>query len=340
MIQEVWTSIQRFSAYAYNKAHAATYGRISWQGLYLKSRYPAEYLAAVLRNGAGFYPARAYVEDARRLGARIELPCVNRSDIGPMGTRGVLRLGLDQVKGLRKETPEHLVRLRDAGGPYLSPTDLLLRTTLEKHEAERLVLAGALDVFDRPRGELLWMLALDFERYVRAREERHTRTALFGPTSLLPRPRSIPVPETYSPERLLEMEVETLGLTASFHPSELLEEAATEAGAVPTTQLPRHAGRRVRIAGWIVTERRVRVRERGQADGHARGRYMKFLMLEDVHGTVEVTLFPRTYARIGHRIQGSGPYLVQGTVKNDHGALTVDAHDIVPLQKSRTEAAS
>ncbi len=104
MVEEVWDSIQRFSAYAYNKAHAATYSRISWQGLYLKARYPAEYLASVLRNGAGFYARRVYVEEARRLGARIELPCVNRSDVGPRGMRGTLRLGLDQVKGLRQGT--------------------------------------------------------------------------------------------------------------------------------------------------------------------------------------------------------------------------------------------
>jgi DNA polymerase III alpha subunit len=333
---EVWQGIQRFSAYAYNKAHAATYGRISWQGLYLKARYTAEYLAAVLRNQGGFYAPRAYVEEARRLGCRIELPCVNRSGVGPVGRRGVLRLGLDQVKGLRRETPEALVRIREASGPYLSLTDLLLRTSLEKHEAERFVLAGALDVFDRPRGELLWILDLDFPRYLRARQETTARTALFGPTAVLPKARSIPVPTAYTPERLLEMEVEALGLTASFHPSELLEEAAAEAGAVPTTELHEHAGRRVRVVGWIVTDRRVRVREQSDAyPSRASGRYMKFLMIEDLHGTVEVTVFPRAYARVGHRLSGAGPYLVTGIVRDDHGALTLDARDVERLRPKR-----
>ncbi|HVG94381.1 MAG TPA: DNA polymerase III subunit alpha, partial [Planctomycetota bacterium] len=165
----VWGLVRNFSAYAYNKAHAATYARISWQALSLKARHPAEYLSAVLRNGAGFYPARAYVEEARRLGCRVELPCVNRSEVGATGCRAALRLGLEQVKGLREGTPEDLVRRRAAGGPFVSPTDLLLRTTLERAECERLVLAGALDVFDRPRPELLWHLALDFERYAELR---------------------------------------------------------------------------------------------------------------------------------------------------------------------------
>ncbi|MDJ0523108.1 MAG: DNA polymerase III subunit alpha [Planctomycetota bacterium] len=333
VIDEVWAGIRRFSAYAYNKAHAATYSRISWQGLYLKARYPAEFIASVLRNGGGFYAARAYVEEARRLGCRIELPCVNRSDVGPLGRLGVLRLGLDQIKSLRQGTPEALVRIREAQGPYLSPTDLLLRTEVEKHEVERLVLAGALDVFDRPRGELLWLLTLDFERYVRARRERRERSSLFGPTALLPPPRSIPVPPTYRTEELLAMEVEALGLTATCHPQELWAEAAREAGARPTTELHTQVGRRVKVAGWIVTDRRVRVRERtrGERPQRPNGRYMKFLMLEDLHGTVEVTLFPDAYARVGHRLGSAGPFLVSGIVRDDHGSLTLDARDVVRL---------
>jgi DNA polymerase III alpha subunit len=327
VIDHVWTSIGRFAAYSYNKAHAATYGRISWQGLWLKARWPAEWVAAVLRNQGGFYPARAYVEEARRLGCRIDLPCVNRSEVGPVGRRGVIRLGLSQVKGLREETPEAVVRRRDGQGPYLSPSDLFLRTAIEKHEAERLVLAGALDVFDRPRGELLWTIELDFARYARAREEGRSRTSLFGSTMALPPPRTIPVPAAYPPERLLAMEMETLGLTASANPCELLEDVAREAGAVPTTELARHVGRSVRVAGFVVTDRRVRVRARTGGGG----RYMKFLMLEDAHGSVEVTLFPRAYARAGHRLTDAGPYLVTGRVRADHGALTLDGHDVERL---------
>jgi DNA polymerase III alpha subunit len=336
VVEHVWTQVRRFAAYSYNKAHAATYGRISWQGLWLKARWPAEWIASVLRNGGGFYPARAYVEEARRMGCRIELPCVNRSDVGPVGRRGVLRLGLSQVKGLRAGTPEAIVRRRDGQGPYLSPSDLYLRTAVERHEAERLVLAGALDVFDRPRGELLWTIELDFARYARAREEGRTRTSLFGGAALLPPPRAIPVPATYPPERLLAMETETLGLTASAHPAELLEDLARDAGAVATTDLADHVGRVVRVAGFVVTDRRVRVRPRAEDGDRAAprwgtGRYMKFLMLEDAHGSVEVTLFPRAYARAGHRLTDAGPYLVTGRVRADHGALTLDGRDVERL---------
>ena len=88
-----------------------------------------------------------------------------------------------------------------------------------------------------------------------------------------------------------------------------------------------------------MTDRRIRIRER-KADGErpqrGDGRYMKFLMLEDLHGTVEVTLFPDAYARAGHRLGGAGPFLVRGIVRNDHGSLTLDARDVVRLDAPET----
>jgi DNA-directed DNA polymerase III PolC len=318
--EHVWGLIRNFSAYAYNKAHAATYARISWQALWLKSRWPAEYLAAVLRNEAGFYPTRAYVEEARRLSCRVDGPCVNRSDVRAKGCRGAVRLGLGQVKGLREGTAETLVRAREANGPYVSYADLVLRTPVEKGETERLVLSGALDVFDRPRPELLWLTDLDFDRIAAA---RGATGRLFSRDAFLAPKRSIPVPPAYPPARLLDLEMETLGLTASAHPMELVRGAARAEGAVATTSLSRHVGKPVKVAGWLVTDRRVRT---------ADGRYMKFLMLEDLHGTVEVTFFPDAYRRAGPRLVGAGPFLVTGVVRKDHGALTVDARDVAVLE--------
>jgi DNA-directed DNA polymerase III PolC len=326
--EQVWGDIQRFSAYAYNKAHAATYARISWQGLYLKARYPASYLASVLRNAAGFYAPRVYVEEARRLGCFIAPPCVNASAEGPVGRERTLRLGLGQIKGLDQATPARLVEVREAGGPYLSLTDLLLRTDLTRAEAERLVLAGAVDGFDRPRGELLWMLALDFERYAEARREGRDRRTLFGPMAMLPPRRHIPVPRQYTAEELLALEIETLGLTVTCHPSDPWQAAADEAGALPVGDLAAHVGQRVRIAAWIVSDRRVRIR----AEGRSKGRYMKFAMLEDASGSVEVTLFPRVYEQVGHRLTDAGPYLVTGRVRDDHGSLTLEALDVQRLE--------
>ena len=104
---------------------------------------------------------------------------------------------------------------------------------------------------------------------------------------------------------------------------ELVREAARLHGAVSTVDLGGHAGQTVRVAGVLVTDRRVRTKE---------GRYMKFLMLEDLAGTVEVVLFPEAYRRVGPRLSGGGPFLVTGVVRTVHGALTLDAEDVEPLR--------
>ena len=67
---EIWDRIEDFAAYSYCKAHATTYGHISYQAAYLKAHWPAEFLASVIANKAGFYDARTYFEEARRLGVR------------------------------------------------------------------------------------------------------------------------------------------------------------------------------------------------------------------------------------------------------------------------------
>jgi DNA polymerase III subunit alpha len=103
---------------------------------------------------------------------------------------------------------------------------------------------------------------------------------------------------------------------------ELVKGAAKRHGAVATTALAQYVGRTVAVAGFVVTDRRVRT---------AKGRYMKFLMLEDLSGTVEAVLFPEAYHRCGPRLAGPGPFLATGLVRRDHGSLTLDVRDVARL---------
>ncbi len=91
---EIWDRIEDFAAYSYCKAHATTYGHISYQAAYLKAHWPAEFLASVIANKAGFYDARTYFEEARRLGVRILAPDVNRSEIETKSEKGSCQLSV------------------------------------------------------------------------------------------------------------------------------------------------------------------------------------------------------------------------------------------------------
>jgi len=163
--RRVWELIANFTAFAFCKAHAVTYGRISYRTVWLKTHHPAAFLTSFLRSETGYYEPRVYVEEARRLGVPILAPDINRSEasfsLEWSGARsGCLRIGLGQIKGLSQRTLEAILEGREGDGPFLSLPDLLERTLARTDEAERLVQCGALDSFDRTRPELLWRLHL------------------------------------------------------------------------------------------------------------------------------------------------------------------------------------
>jgi len=159
----VWDLVSNFASFAFCKAHAVTYGRISYRAVWLKTHHPAVYLAAFLASETGYYDPRVYVEEARRLSVPILPPDVNRSGrtfaVEGLATSG-LRIGLSQVKGLSERTLESILRARQERGPFISLPDFLERVPAHRDEAEALIQVGAFDGFDRTRPELLWRLHL------------------------------------------------------------------------------------------------------------------------------------------------------------------------------------
>jgi DNA-directed DNA polymerase III PolC len=159
----VWDLVANFAAFAFCKAHAVTYGRIAYRAVWLKTHHPAVYLAAFLASDTGYYDARVYVEEARRLGVPILSPDVNKS-ARTFAVEGrpapALRIGLAQVKGLSARTLDSILGERAERGPFVSLPDFLERTAAQRDEAEALIQVGALDGFDRTRPELLWRLHL------------------------------------------------------------------------------------------------------------------------------------------------------------------------------------
>jgi DNA-directed DNA polymerase III PolC len=160
-----WELVANFASFGFCKAHAVTYGRIAYRAAWLKTRHPAEYLAAFLASDTGYYDQRVYVEEARRLGVAILPPCVNRSgrDHAVERTRGGaagLRVPLSRVKGLSERALSGLLRARAEGGAYTSLPDLAERAPLDRGELEALVKCGACACFDRTIPELLWRAKL------------------------------------------------------------------------------------------------------------------------------------------------------------------------------------
>ncbi len=338
LAETLWDQVSQFAGYSYCKAHACTYGQISYQTVYLKSRRPGEFLAAVLANQAGYYEPREYVEEARRLGVTVLPPDINASDVEFAAHRcetatagSAIRVGLRHVRGLSARHIRQLIDERQRRGPYRSLDDLLLRVPLARDEAENLILSGAMDGFGLSQPELLWRLDLEHKRLSRAspgglfqtaeENETHTATTAGVMASCAPAEwqeaaahGNYPVPDDYSPGRRLGLEEFALDLTASAHPMTVLGKKLDLPDRVPNGSLGAHVGRQVCVAGVLVASRRARTRS---------GEFMMFVSLEDETAVVECVLFPDVYQKCGHVLISRGPYVAWGTVENQHGAITL-----------------
>ncbi|HUT23282.1 MAG TPA: hypothetical protein VM492_02945, partial [Sumerlaeia bacterium] len=350
---EIWRQMRAFAGYAFCKAHSASYTVLSFRSAYLKAHFPAEFMAAVLANGGGFYDRATYVSEARRLGLKILGPSLNASEKRWTGRDDWVRCGLEQIKGLKERSLEAILEERNRRGPYHSLADALDRLpAIDKTEWDRLILCGACDNFPETRPQLLWTL----DGWFAFPEERHAKAEqidLFSPPSEEPQPpaardsvgerdsrravresgrsaakgplRDIPDLPEFPFDRLYDEEVRILEVAIRCHPLErfraLLPDPA-EAGILPACDLPSRAGGRARSVGWLVTSRRLRT---------SKGAYMKFLTLEDETDIYEAILFDRAYQQFGHLTVTRGPYLVEGRVEEQEGhcSLHIDRLELL-----------
>lgn len=341
-LQELWRQLSSFAGYAFCKAHSASYAVLSFQAAWLKAHYPAEFMAAVMSNGGGFYSVSAYLEEARRLGLQIKLPDVNHSQDVFLGKGREVRIGLQQIHGMSQRSRDALIDERLAHGYFISLGNLLERVPqLAENEIANLIRCGACDGFELTRPELLWRHALIRKELKRNRPRKNTQkqlaagggthqrvtvqtATLFPVSGTAPGGGSavslIPAIPDYSTSEKLQQEMEVLHLTATGHPLAGLRHWLQEQGVVRACELPGWAGRRVKVAGKLITAKSAIVKKTGKP--------MKFITLEDETDLCEVTLFPEIYARYGARLLSRGPYLVTGLVEDDHGSITVTAESL------------
>ncbi len=150
-VEKLWQALEKFSSYAFNKAHSASYAAIAYQAVYLKAHHAVPYMAAVLNAGGGYYGLAEYVEEAKRLGIRILGPDVNRSGLGFEVEGEAIRVGLGSIKGLPLRLAERLVEERRMSGDYPSIEDFLARVNPSRSALFTLVKAGVLDSLEARR---------------------------------------------------------------------------------------------------------------------------------------------------------------------------------------------
>jgi DNA-directed DNA polymerase III PolC len=290
-IRRVWELIMGFQGYAFCRAHSTAYGIEAYQAAWLKCYHPAEFLAAVLTHGKGFYDRLTYSIECRQLGIGFLPPDINHStdryvvenkvlgsglhpstfNLQPLQT---IRVPLTQIKGLSHA----LIQRWQNEKPFASLQDFFVRTRPSTPEMDAMIRCGAFDGFGISRVEQFWEA-----RRLRLCEPGESLFRAGPPTPAV----SLPTDQDFLTR--LQDEMDLLGFTVSGHPLDLFPDAAWDTYC-PISRLDQFPGQTVRLAGMIVTDRMHR-----QSDG----RPMKFLSLCDPSGIIECELFAGAYARFG-----------------------------------------
>ncbi|MGA2247083.1 MAG: DNA polymerase IV [Verrucomicrobiota bacterium] len=290
--QEVWGLVTGFAGYAFCKAHSTAYGVEAYQSAWLKQNYPAEFMAAVLTNGKGFYDPLVYVLESYRLGLTFLPPSVNEPGPAFAVHGSAIRVPLIRAKGVTERASKRLVAERERGS-FSSLADFYQRVKPLPDELETMIRAGAFDEFGETRTRQFWEAQQLAKCGARSGEcGRVNREFDFdaGTNPVLDfwARNSAWLREPTRRERL-EAETELFGYAVSGHPLELFDDVAWDTYC-PVARLGGHIGETVMTCGLVVEQR---------THHQITGEPMKFLTLADWTGIVETELFAQTYKNYG-----------------------------------------
>ncbi|NLG23334.1 MAG: DNA polymerase III subunit alpha, partial [Actinomycetales bacterium] len=319
-VAALWGVLVPFSDYAFNKAHTAAYGVISYWTAYLKANYPAEYMAALLTSVRDDKDKTAlYLNECRRMGIAVLPPDVNESiaNFAAVGTD--IRFGLAAIRNVGTNVVDAIVRTRDEKGKFTSFEDFLRKcpaVVCQKRTIESLIKGGAFDDLKHPRQGLVTV----HERYVDALAEEKKQEAigqdsLFGgfgdeesDVQIVTLP---PVPDIEWEKQIkLAFEREYLGLYVSDHPLNGIEHiltanATATIGAVVSEDGPQD-GEFVTVAGLMTS---VVLKRTKNGDPYAR------VMLEDLAGSIECVFFPKSYMTVSTMLAPDTVGVIRGRFK-------------------------
>jgi DNA polymerase-3 subunit alpha len=320
-IKTIWDILVPFSDYAFNKAHSAAYGVVSYWTAYLKANYPAEYMAALLTSvGDDKDKSAVYLAECRRRGIKVLPPDVNESNARFAAVGEDIRFGLAAVRNVGTNVVEAIRRCRREKGRYADFYDFLRKVdavACNKKTVESLIKAGAFDSLGHTRKGLLAVHADAIDAFLDVkRNEAVGQYDLFGDMfgddgddspGLVVTP---PIPQTeWDKADRLAFEREMLGLYVSDHPLFGLEHVLAKAADRTIAALAEEGtvadGAVVTLAGILSGVQR-RITKQGRSWASA--------TLEDLEGAVEVLFFPNTYELVGGYVAEDAIVVVKGRV--------------------------
>lgn len=323
---QIWTWIEPFAAYGFNKSHSASYALVGYQTAYLKANYPVEFMAAVMTAESGdeekIYSA---VEECKKMGVSVLPPDVTESygDFTVIDEH-TIRFGLRAIKNLGSDVVRKIIDCHKANITFNNLEEFLMECytkNLNKKSWEALVKAGALDKFGE-RGQLLASTenVLDFLRE-HFKQDNVGQNSLFGQSLQIGK---LKLNNEFTPattEQKLGWEKEHLGLFVSAHPLDAFKNVLTS--FTPILQLQEaNDGRAVTIGGIIAKYKRTLTKKNDP---------MAFFTLQDLSGSAEVLVFPKIMIQALPFLDLDRIVQVKGRISDKDGERKIIAEEVLDV---------
>jgi DNA polymerase-3 subunit alpha len=316
-VKVLWDTLMPFADYAFNKAHSAGYGVLSYWTAYLKANFPAEYMAALLTSvGDSKDKLALYLSECRRMGIRVLAPDVNESSGDFTAVAGDVRFGLGAIRNVGANVVESIKRARDDKGAFESFHDFLRKVPIQvanKRTVESLIKAGAFDSTGATRRALLEIHEDAIDSAVSDKRAEANGQVGFDFDSLWDEPQQVnQVPDRpeWSKRDKLAFEREMLGLYVSDHPLAGLEvQLAKHASASIMEILDGDVaadGEHVTVAGLITSVQHRTARNSGNQYG--------LITVEDFAGEITVMFLGKTYQEFSPALTNDSIVVVRGRV--------------------------
>jgi DNA polymerase III alpha subunit len=314
LAKEVWRQIESFAGYSFSKAHSASYAVESYQSLYLKSHYPLEFMVGVINNFGGFYATWVYVNEVKKAGGTLHLPCVNNSAYLTNLNGTDVYLGFIHIKSLEQNIGQQIEVERLKNGPFLGLEDFIMRTSVGLESLKILIRIDAFRFTGQNKRQLLWEAHMVFDKH--KQKEFASTTALFHEPPLewkLPQLAESQIANIYD-------EIELMGFPVTQSYYDLLKTKSR--GDCKAKDLMKHLGKKVRILGSYVTTKPVRtVRDDMMAFG---------TFLDDEDTFFDTTHF--SHSLKAYPFKSLGVYLILGKVVEEFGFPSIEVEKMAKLE--------
>jgi len=342
---KIFDLVEKFAGYDFNKSHSAAYALVSYQTAWLKTHYPAHFMAAVMSSELqNTDKIVVFVEECRAMQLTLRLPDVNEGQyMFTVDADNDVIYGLGAIKGLGEGPVENLLRAREEGGPFRDLFDFCGRTDprkVNRRAIEALIRAGAFDSLGVER----WVLMAALEDALKTAEQSASNrdsgmADLFG--EVVPGPVSangdvyagFRAARPWTGRERLGGEKETLGLYVTGHPIDEYEQEVRKFAPTRIADLRADKQGTQMLAGLVVASRTMKTK---------RGDTMAILQLDDRSARIEVTVYADTFNEKRDILAKDQIVIVEGSVAHDDysGGLSVRAKEVRSLLEARQSFAA